>query len=240
MNNKPLTTFLLQKIDGEIKHDFSFTLIESINYQNWINYPTNIFGISHVELDDDLPPKHIPIGSVEFVLEYLKKHFNLFPKPKNIPKELMSFEFTGRKVINGTEKDIIETSFVKSNDDIKKFTEYCKEAPIGNYQISEIIEIDSEWRGFVFNNELVGLQNYTGEFDLFPDVRQIKKMIRAYKSAPIAYTIDVGISKKKTVIIEVHDFFSCGLYGFSDHRKLPFMFLRWFYNYTHNINYNNK
>ena len=98
------------------------------------------------------------------------------------------------------------------------------------YQFSQVILIDSEWRAFVYKGKLVGLQNYCGEFTLFPDVEKIKEMIKAYKSAPIAYTLDVGINANGTFVIEVHDFFSCGLYGFSD-SSLPFMFSQWFHQY---------
>lgn len=30
----------------------------------------------------------------------------------------------------------------------------------------------------------------------------------------------------------VHDFFSCGLYGFADHNILPYMFKDWFKEFT--------
>ena len=56
-------------------------------------------------------------------------------------------------------------------------------------------------------------------------------MIDRYESigdAPIAYTLDVGINDKGTFVIEVHDFFSCGLYGFADVGILPSMLNRWF------------
>lgn len=57
-------------------------------------------------------------------------------------------------------------------------------------------------------------------------------MIEEYKEAPIAYTLDVAITDKgDTVVLEVHDFFSCGLYGFNDYRKLPYMLHRWYVNY---------
>lgn len=217
--------FLIQTIDGKVKHDFSFTLLESIEYQNWLG------GDSSFEVlftDGELVPDCIPIGSVEFVSKYLNDYYGLNPAPKNIPIELIVERFTGRKVINGTEIDIVGEKFVKSNDKIKSFTEICTSAPVGNYQISDIIEIQSEWRAFIYNGKLVGLQNYSGEFDIFPDVSKIREMITEYKSQPVAFTLDVAISNNQTVIIEVHDFFSCGLYGFSDHRILPFMFLRWF------------
>lgn len=57
-------------------------------------------------------------------------------------------------------------------------------------------------------------------------------MIKQYNAAPVAYTLDVGISNSKTLIIEVHDFFSCGFYGFSEHKIIPFMFSRWFNEYV--------
>ncbi len=78
------------------------------------------------------------------------------------------------------------------------------------------------------NGELVGLQNYSGDFVNFPDVKKINKMISVY-AGPVAYTLDVGINSRGTFVVEVHDFFSCGLYGFSDRKILPFMFSKLFH-----------
>jgi len=221
--------FLIQTINGKVKHDFSFALLESIEYQNWLR---NDKSFEVLFTNEATIPNCIPIGSVEFVSKYLNDHYDLIPKPKNVPLELMDFKWTGRNVINGTEKDIVGEKFVKSNDRIKSFTKICKSAPEGNYQISDLIDIQSEWRCFVYEGKLVGLQNYSGEFDIFPNVNIIKSMINMYESQPIAFTLDVAITNTNcTVIIEVHDFFSCGLYGFNDHRILPFMFSKWFNNF---------
>lgn len=221
--------FLIQTINGKVKHDFSFTLLESIEFQNWLR---NDKSFEVCFTDEPTMPNYIPIGSVEFVSKYINDYYGITPKPKNIPSELIGKNWTGRTVINGTEKDIIGEKFVKSNDKIKSFTEICKTAPEGNYQISDLIDIESEWRAFVYEGKLVGLQNYAGEFDVFPNVDKIKAMINAYKTQPIAFTLDVAISNNDTVIIEVHDFFSCGLYGFSEHKILPFMFSKWFYSFV--------
>jgi hypothetical protein len=56
-------------------------------------------------------------------------------------------------------------------------------------------------------------------------------MIKAYKSAPIAYTLDIGITDYDTIVIECHDFFSCGLYGFANHAIYPNMLYKWFWQY---------
>jgi len=93
--------FLIQTINGEIKHDFSFTLLESINYQNWLNPNSIEFILSD---NTDYLEDFVPIGSVEFVSEYIKKYFNKDIKPINIPSELLDNKFTCRNVFNGTEK----------------------------------------------------------------------------------------------------------------------------------------
>jgi ATP-grasp domain, R2K clade family 2 len=131
--------------------------------------------------------------------------------------------------------------FIKSNDRIKGYSTFVGVAnglyfpfdiPDGNYQISEKINIDSEWRAFVYDGKLVGLQNYSGDFTRFPDIRTIKGMIEMYKSSPIAYTLDIGINDDSgTFVIECHDFFSVGLYGFADYKRLPHMFYQWFQEY---------
>jgi hypothetical protein len=265
--------FLIQKINGQLVHDFSFTLLESIRYNNWIH---NNKGITYkfinafevVEPDDIYPitmfkPYHknyVPIGSVDFVEDFLMHFYNITPKPINVPKELFhhpSFDFTKRKIFNGNHMDLEDLTgkyFLKSNCKIKgnicvcdipaDKSNYVYNVPADNYQISEFINvINSEWRAFVYQDKLVGLQNYAGDFTMFPDVSKINAMIKAYKSAPIAYTLDIGIGEEiydenlgffmgnETFVIECHDFFSCGLYGFADHKILPYMFSRWFNEY---------
>jgi len=228
--------FLIQTIGGKIRHDFTFTLIKAIEYQNWAKNSMD-FELSEKSVHN--VDGFIPVGSVEFVSKYLFKYYSKIPRPKNVPEKL--FPFAKRNIINGTEMDINpDKHFFKSNDNIKGFStnDYIlsnnknKKIPTGNYQISDLINIESEWRAFIYNGKLVGLQNYLGDFTLFPDVNKINQMIDAYDDAPIAYTLDVGINdNKSTFIIEVHDFFSCGLYGFEDLKILPFMFSRWFYNF---------
>ena len=122
--------FLIQTVNKKVVHDFSFTLLESIRFQNWIRdekkMKFKLLDYHEVLEPDDIYPidfkpihkDYIPIGSVEFVTEFLQTFYGLTPKPKNVPEELMK-EFTGREIFNGTEKDIIGSKFVKSNDKIK-------------------------------------------------------------------------------------------------------------------------
>ena len=122
--------------------------------------------------------------------------------------------------------------FVKSNEKIKGYKDIVEpqgKCPSGDFIVSEEIEIESEWRAFVHKNKLVGLQNYLGDFTMFPDTNIISEMIKTYVDCPPAYTLDVGINKQNgTFIIEVHAFFSCGLYGFNDYNILPKMLIQTF------------
>lgn len=219
-----------------ITHDFSFALIEAIKYHNWYNNE-NIY--SYIFQIGDYYESHkedlkniIPIGSVEFVLKYLNDYYGIKNvKPINIPDELNRNKYTKRNIWNfypyKDNRYINKKVFVKSKHQIKGYSGIVKytDVPTGEYLVSDLIDINSEWRSFVFKNELVGLQNYSGDFTIFPDVELIKNMISDYGNNG-AYTLDVGINDKDgTFIIECHDFFSCGLYGFADYRVLPLMFI---------------
>jgi hypothetical protein len=239
--------FLIQKINGEIVYDFAFTLLESIRYNNWIHDGDDIkvkfLNTFRADDKDELLPfefksfyyrqKYVPIGSVEFVNAFLRHFYGISLKPINVPGEL--FPYANRTIFNGTEKNLKGKMFVKSNDYIKGTCGIWNEGeggglPEGNYQFSDVIHIDSEWRAFVYNKKLVGLQNYSGEFTMFPNIWRISDMIIAYKSAPIAYTLDIGVFNVcDTFVIECHPMASVGLYGMSDHKILPHMFYRCFW-----------
>lgn len=188
--------FLIQKVGGKVVHGFVYELIESIKYLKW----TGDYKISHRYLNDFYPANkrvgyyfegyhhdYIPIGSVEFVTKWFEHFHGHTPKPINVPDEL--FNFANREIWNGTEDgldSLIGNYFVKSKDDIKGYAEQVRfqmngyhshKVPAGNYQVSEITDIESEWRCFVYRGELVGLQNYSGDFTMFPDVDTINEMI---------------------------------------------------------------
>lgn len=210
-------------------------------------------------IDSDNIRDYIPIGTVEFVYafidKFIKENGSKEIRPLNVPEEL--FEFAGRKIGNyiiGDDKDIREQLYneysdtdyfyLKSNKHIKsdinnayKADEilYTNVIPNGEYQISEYIEIVSEYRCFVYNDRLVGIQYYSGNFDVFPDADTIYEMLEKFKydngNAPQAWTLDVAIDDNgKTIVMECHEFFSCGLYGFNNYNKLPYMFIRAFNN----------
>lgn len=194
----------------------------------------------------------VPVGTVEFFMKFCEIYFNkdvlTLIKPLNIPLNLM--QFAKREIYNiriTDERNEILWSelmgisndenklFIKSNDIIKSeyngiysVKDIMHNFPNGIYQISEIIEIESEYRCFIYNGQLLGIQYYNGNFKIFPNIETVDNIAK-YFSNNSAYTFDVGVnSKGETFLIECHDFFSCGLYGFNDYNKLPYMFSRTF------------
>lgn len=106
------------------------------------------------------------------------------------------------------------TGFVARSDiDLIKIKKFPDHTPI---QISELIDIVSEYRCFVMNGELLGCKNYTGSFEILPDFHFVKDAINDYKAAPIAYTLDVAVKKNGgTTLIEINDGYGFGNYGFN-------------------------
>lgn len=240
--------FLIQKIDGKVIHDFSIQLLEAIKYYEW--YYREKISVKYINTESTIPideqlnsfkkfhKKYVPIGSVEFVEAYIHFFYRIKIKPINVPNELIPF--AQRTVINSTEEYInvlLEKDrwFIKSNDKVKGYAEMRNllfvsgknNLPKGNYQYSEYVNIYSEYRAFVYRGKLVGLKHYSGDFTLFPDISKINEMIIKYSSQPVAYTLDVGINNVGTFVIEVHNFYSCGLYGFNSNILLR-MYSSWF------------
>ena len=218
--------FLIQTIKGEIVHDFAFTLLEALRYHKWMGRDYHMYMTTEYGVDE---PGWIPVGSVEFVQDYLKSAYDLTVTPRNVPVELMPKQFSGRAMRNThISRPTNVTSLnihIKSNDNIKQEIDLTK-VPPGSYQTSPVQDYISEWRTFVWRGDLVGLQNYAGDFTKFPDLNQIRYMMKAFKG-PCAYTLDLGIYEG-TYVVEVHDFFSVGLYGFADLQLLPLLLGGWF------------
>lgn len=136
--------------------------------------------------------------------------------------------------------------FIKSADVLKcNYTDTYTEEQIDflpkseKYFVSEPVNILSEWRVFVLNGEILDIRNYDGDFWLLPDKKEVDEMVSEYsyvggplnkisvnRGNPPAYTLDVAVIEKdgenKTIVIEVHNFVSCGLYGFN-HPRLLYM-----------------
>jgi len=143
---------------------------------------------------------------IETTFGEIKYPYPYFIKPRTHVKL-----FTGT-LINTEKSYIFMRDFYKEvNNDTELF-------------LSSPLDFLSEYRCFVHKGVLMGIQWYSGDFKMFPNVPAILEMIDAYKSAPVSYTLDVGIYKNNiytgpknytTALVEVNDMWAIGSYGFN-------------------------
>ena len=172
----------------------------------------------------------IPVGAIQFVKKYLD-FYGKEMKPIEIPDSM--YDFLGRMYIKlkGSEvlkhytysskwfvKDISSLKYWNSSlydGDISKYI--CKDR---DYSVSQKMDIVSEYRVFVLEDNVLAVQMYAGNPLVFPDSDKIIGMVNNYRKEkhPKAYTLDIAVVKKEknmeTVPLEVHPFVSCGLYGY--------------------------
>lgn len=185
----------------------------------------------------------VVFGSIEFC----KKAFQLndveVPKYLGYPKELN--HFYGREIFEMDYSRVMFEPlpiFVKPKDDVKRFTgtvfreNKWRTITLNGHEdcmfyVSEVLPIVSEWRVFVHNNKIYGCQCYEGDPLDFPNGNFIQKAKDVYESsdkAPIAYTIDVGVTTYgETFIIELNDMWGTGSYGVSPYDYTMAYIDRW-------------
>ena len=234
--------FIVQNM--KVPWDFIMELYRAEEYWKWRDNPFKIYyDIPKNENIQDL----CPVGSVEFVCSWYKDIFNKYPQPRNIPLEMTYLEDYKHRNIKYYElsKDKITESqffYLKSATKIKadfnglyNSTDDRLNSIHDTVYISPLVEnIISEWRCFVYNSEILDIKCYSGDPWTIPKKLDIHRHLdnftkTCHDKLPPSYTIDVGVTEsKETELIEIHDFFSCGLYGFSDYNKYPYMLWRWF------------
>ncbi len=224
-------------------NDMAFQVIESIRYTNWYNPKEcikyilstiqDLNKITFIELG-------IPVGSLEFVAKVME--LSGYKKDINhiiVPDRLRTPLFLQREISFGDKNQIqriLQTTdevFVKEAIKIKGCTGIITNRTINQleegtlYFISSIIDIKSEWRVFVYKDQIMDIRLYSGDwYDQF-DADFIRLAVSSYTNSPPAYTLDIAkLSNGKSAVIEAHNFIACGLYGFENHRVLRQMIAR--------------
>lgn len=183
---------------------------------------------------------YIPMGTIDFVNSYFKIFYNTQMNALEIPNILKTDEFLKRKYSIVKAYNIPKKGeyFIKDATQLKSFS-YTGELsyllydgifdeskkrfdtslhlnPNHLYQVSEIVNVLSEYRIFIVDEQIYSITHYNGDPTIFPDINLIKKANSLYmtqKDYPKSYDMDVMITPKGTAIIEIHPvLFSTGLY----------------------------
>lgn len=196
-----------------------------------------------------------PVGSIEFVQGYINKYCsdkenNVVHqmKPINVPIQLLGQEFTGRfvkkyvpmqDVLRIIDENKDKNFYVKSSTQIKGFSQLVypanvihtmtKALPTDHFDVSEDVGLlSAEWRVFIFNGKILDVRRYIGNWEDSIDPEFVKAAVEKWSLKPKACTLDIAkTADNKFIVIEGHNFVSCGTYGFSD-QHLPRMFAEGF------------
>ena len=226
--------------DVDLPSSSDVSAIEVVSQHNWLHpskedkieiRKASLASIHTSIYDSEWLKGVIPLGSIEFIEAVLKKAYGIDGlMPEQVPDKVVSnFDYWGRKVRFNVPSDMLRGTwlyldtdklFIKSASKVKcDYTGlYSKKDKIPAdtlYTISEPIDIKSEWRVFVLRGEVRDIRNYLGDTMVIPDINVIKSIIKDIGNDIPSYTLDVGVlsESNKTVIIELHNFISCGLYG---------------------------
>lgn len=223
----------IQKDNGEFIGEFA--------YNAWVGFKWNNERIEFFEDIETVPEGSMIVGRIDVTIQYLKRVGVTVPLPMNIPKELEGY--SGREInittLGEFKLDTTVPIFVKPYSILKLFdggvlTQNSTKRLLFDYpddtllMTSEVVEIDSEYRVFILNKEILGIKHYLGDSSVFPNIDVIKSTIKDFKSSPVGYTLDFGITKDRgTILIEANDGWSIGSYGLDPLLYVRLLKRRW-------------
>lgn len=188
----------------------------------------------------------IPVGSIAFVEACLRTvHGISHIVPLEVPEALRKPEFLMRQynVVPGSKvpktgfwhvKDVSrlkQMSFTGGVDALSDFG--IKIFDDKTYVVSEVIDIMSEYRVIVLNDNIKAIQHYSGIPTIMPNekgIDKIKHMVDVYaeENRPGAYAMDVAVLKNRELaLIECCPFSCLATYGYADN-DLPLMYEKGF------------
>lgn len=210
-------------------------------YQGFRDKQMDIIFFENIE---EVPVRktNVVVGYIETTNKYLQKLGLPEKKALNIPKELE--KYTGRDIYHTTmaefKKERHLPVFVKPDGRAKAFVAgvITKEESRRSFFLdvpdeepvltSEVIDIVTEYRGYVYDKKLQGLYWYSGDFKKFVDCNVIDQAIADYSSQPAGYSIDFGLTADgRTVLIECNDGWALGNYGLEHTKYANLLLRRW-------------
>lgn len=194
------------------------------------------------------------VTNEDIVLDYINQCLTIFdkfgkhPELPNYPEVLKPF--LGRKIwidnINSINSNPDKWGvFVKPIKE-KAFTGRVINSPrdlIGcgscyeNYDVlcSNVIDIQKEWRGFIYYDELIDLRPYNGDWHYNYNSKVIDKVIETFKTwedRPVACSLDFAViedagGKQHTIFLEANDAYALGNYGLNHIDYAKMISARW-------------
>jgi hypothetical protein len=206
-----------------VEDHHTITPIPQTVYVGTIPFMQKVFAAQGIEV--------VPLGIIDPLRPFYGRRVGI-----STLGEAQSFEWTEFSVfVKSLELKVFDPVLARSHKDLilKSVNENAEEFLIPKETkiiCSEVISLNAEYRFFILNGSIVGCQPYTHDWYKYQvNLERVKAMVKAWDTAPAAYTLDVGVLHGgETVLIEVNDFWSTGCYGFSDTKLLSMLSQRYF------------
>jgi len=198
------------------------------------------YGFDDIQALTDLGPEVGVTGFVGDTWAALKVLGKPMPIPIDYPEQLTPW--LGRKIWRSTLGEIrrsVEQVFIKPVSE-KLFTGFIWRSNMGDQirmatceddteiWVSEPISLESEYRCFIQDGDIVGVRHYKGDWGKAIDRRTVEAAVSAYKDCPRAFSLDFGVtSTGQTVLVEVNDGYALGSYGLPSIIYAKFIEARW-------------
>ncbi|GAB3318004.1 ATP-grasp domain-containing protein [Larkinella ripae] len=94
--------------------------------------------------------------------------------------------------------------------------------------VSDTMLFVAEYRVFILNGKILNVSLYNGDLSYLPNIAAIRQMVKSYEDAPLAYSIDVGITPSLyQYLVEVNDAYALGNYGLDSFLYAQMIQARW-------------
>lgn len=94
--------------------------------------------------------------------------------------------------------------------------------------VCEPMKIDSEYRVYVHDGDILGVKHYYGDWSLSPEKFFVEEVVKSYKPSPVAYGVDIGVNEDLQFVIEANDGCNLGNYGLDSIHYGEMIVARWF------------
>jgi len=170
------------------------------------------------------------------------------PQPNDYPRSLEPFlhRRVWKSTLGAVEQDILSNTsdpvFVKPAQRQKNFTGRVFSSMDDLWYIgdvsrrqevwcSDVVRWLSEFRVYVIDDDIVGIDHYAGDAEAALDQGVIESAVVAYRNngdAPTAYGIDFGLlDTGETALVEVNDGYSLGAYSIAARPYTDLLVRRW-------------
>ena len=206
----------------------------------------DVVGMTENEIaEKEATPENLVFGGARLVREYLGR-MGIEPSDFDYPEVLVPFlkrEFEIKMLgeirrrynetkspvfIKPVEHKLFNGHVISHFGDLIKSQEADAATPV---YVVDHVEFVSEWRFYVWDGKIEGVDHYRGEPLLFPEpgpVTAAATLMSSCKYAPVAYGLDFGVcSDGVTRLVEANDMFALGAYGFDGMRYSQLIEARW-------------